>query len=135
MLLEQNLSLVEEDGGVDGWLAALSRGWQGNTNQDGRGEIACGLGKLVDDLAAASQETGFLKKIGRRITANGKLGEDSQPRTGLGRLTAKVQNLVEISGEISYGRIDLGKCYLHTSSLVHGIAWAGTRVKVCAFPP
>jgi hypothetical protein len=85
VLFDGQLALVEEDGGVEGWLPAISAGRQRHAGQNGRGKIARGRGEFVDGRAATGQEAGLLEEIGGRVTADGKLGKDGEARATIRR--------------------------------------------------
>ena len=117
MLLQEQSAAVEEDCGVEGRLSVLAAGGQRHAREDGGGQLARGPGQFVDCGTAAGKEAGFLKEIGGRITADGKLGEDGEARALLRRAAAGGNDLLEISREIPDRGIDLGQCDLHKSSL------------------
>ena len=108
VLFEKNAAAIQQNGGVDGWLSAFILGSQGYTRQHGGRQIASGLGQLIDGRAAASQETGLFQEVGGRVTAEGQLGKDGEPRALRGRAAAERDNLLKISGEIPNSGIDLG---------------------------
>ena len=118
MLLQQQVAAIQQNRGVDGRLAASSLRRQRHARHHGGRQIACSRGQLIDRCAAAGQETRLFKKVGRRIAADDKFGENRQPRTLCGGAPAGGNDSFKISPEIPHRGIDLGQCDLHTSSLV-----------------
>ena len=107
VLLEQHTATIQQNGGVDGRLAipaagircrnsrlaALTPGRQRHARQHGGRQVAGSLGEFTDGRAAAGQKAGFLKEIGRRVTADHQLGKDREPRALSGRAAGDRDNL------------------------------------------
>ena len=113
------LAAIEQDGGVDGGLAGC-RGSAGKATpaRTRGGQVARGLGELIDGRAAAGEKAGLLKEVGGRIAADGEFGEDGEARAQVRGAAAGGNDFFEISGEIPDRGIDLGECDLHISSLI-----------------
>ena len=113
MLLEKDLTAIEENRGVDGGLAGVGRCRQRDASDQRGGQVTRGLGEFIDGLAAAGEKARFLKKVGGRVSADGQLGEDGEPRAKVGGATGNRKNLFKIAGEIPDRGVDLGQCDLH----------------------
>ena len=117
VLLEEQLALVEEDGGVEGRFAILAVGRKGDAGKHGNGQFARCRSQFVHGRSAAGQEAGFLKEVGGRIAADGELGKDRKARALFRRAAAGGNDLLEVSGKITNRGVDLGQRDLHNSIL------------------
>lgn len=67
-----------------------------------------GFAKLIEGLLAAGEEAGLFEQVRRPVAAEGELGKDSQAcALSCGAFTGR-KNLLDISGEVADGGIDLG---------------------------
>ena len=115
VLLQQQSAAVQQHRGVHGRLAASAGAGSATPASTAVGKSARGRGQLIHGRPAARQKARLLKKIGGRISADGKLGENGQPRAQRGGAAAGRDDFFKIPGEIPDGRIDLGQCDLHSS--------------------
>ena len=117
VLLQKQPPPIQQDCRIHGRLSAAAGGRQRNSNDDCGGQTARHRSQLIDGRSAADKKAWFLKKIRRRIAADGEFGKDREPCSCFSCAATCGNNFFEVSGEISNRRIDLGQCDLHTSSL------------------
>lgn len=92
------------------------------------GDAAGFSGDAVDSFAIVLDKRGALNQIARRVSTDGKFGEQNQSRaSGLGA-TGEINNFGRVAGEISDGRIDLAESNLHSSSVKAGGGRVETRL-------
>jgi hypothetical protein len=108
VLLEENLALVKEDGGVDCGLAGAGRCGEGDADEDGSFKMRAGFAELFEDLLAAGEEAGLFEQVGGPVAAERELGEDGETGALGGGSFAGGEDFLEVAGEVADGGVDLG---------------------------
>jgi len=118
MLLQLEMSAVQQDRRVDGRLSAPRLGGQSHARNHGCGHTGRGRGQFIHGRAAAGQEAGFFKEVSRRIATDGQFGKNGEPGALCGSPPAGGNNLLKISAKVPHSGIDLRQCDLHSFSLI-----------------
>src|SRR6185437_15022124 len=108
VLLEQDVTGVNENRGIDGRLAGAAACSQRDAGEDRRGQIARSRRQLVDSTAAAGEKAGLFEEIGGRIATDDQFGEDDKARAMSGGAVGGLENLFQVAGDIPDSGIDLG---------------------------
>jgi len=121
VLLEQDLALVHEDGGIDGMFAGTGLGRKGDADKDGGRERGGGLAQFINTRTATAQKGRLVEEIGGGISADAQLREDGETGSRIRGALAGVEDFGEVAGEVPDSGVDLGECDLHIFSVKQGL--------------